>query len=240
MLVSHRKHFIYTKTAKTAGTSVESYFEKYCMPEGEWKETHLSEEYVSDTGIIGYRGSRGKGLTYYNHMSADSIRNLVGQDIWNSYFKFTVIRNPYDKLISWFAMCEQQKQNYDLRTRAKCSLKRLLRRGNPSDRVKGRTDVERFRSWIHLGGTIDDRDKYLVGGKVCVDYFIRFENLQEDVHHVCDRLSIPYIPENIPSFKKGMRSSRLKVRDYFDEGTKRIVEKNYAWEIEHFGYSFPE
>lgn len=35
MLISHRKRFIFTKTAKTAGTSVESYFEQYCMPEGE-------------------------------------------------------------------------------------------------------------------------------------------------------------------------------------------------------------
>ena len=56
MLVSHRYKFIFTKTVKTAGTSIESYFEKYCMPEGEWKESHNREEYVSETGIIGYRG----------------------------------------------------------------------------------------------------------------------------------------------------------------------------------------
>jgi hypothetical protein len=31
MLVSHLKKFIFTKTKKTAGTSVESVFEPYCM-----------------------------------------------------------------------------------------------------------------------------------------------------------------------------------------------------------------
>ncbi len=61
MLVSYRKKFIYTKTAKPAGTSVESFFEQYCMPEGEWEFTHASEEYVSKEGIIGYRGTNAKG-----------------------------------------------------------------------------------------------------------------------------------------------------------------------------------
>ena len=31
MLISHRKKFIFTKTKKTAGTSVESVFETYCI-----------------------------------------------------------------------------------------------------------------------------------------------------------------------------------------------------------------
>ena len=43
MLISHRKQFIYTKTYKTAGTSVEVYFEPYCMQEGEWKEVLNSD-----------------------------------------------------------------------------------------------------------------------------------------------------------------------------------------------------
>jgi len=44
MLVSHRKKFIYTKTAKTAGTSVESYFEPFCLPEGDWKLEHTRDD----------------------------------------------------------------------------------------------------------------------------------------------------------------------------------------------------
>ena len=54
MLISHRKQFIFTKTVKTAGTSVESYFEQFCKPDGEWQESHAHEEYVSKSGIIGY------------------------------------------------------------------------------------------------------------------------------------------------------------------------------------------
>jgi hypothetical protein len=57
MLIGHRKKFIYTKTAKTAGTSIESYFENFCMPENTWKFSNPREEYVSKEGIIGYRGT---------------------------------------------------------------------------------------------------------------------------------------------------------------------------------------
>ena len=56
MLISHRKQFIYTKTAKTAGTSVESYFEKYCMPEGKWQFSHGHRR------LLGYPKARGRAL----------------------------------------------------------------------------------------------------------------------------------------------------------------------------------
>jgi hypothetical protein len=54
MLISHRYRFICTKTVKTAGTSVENFFEEFCMPEGEWTESHGRDEYESPTGIISY------------------------------------------------------------------------------------------------------------------------------------------------------------------------------------------
>ena len=39
MLVSHQKKFIFTKTKKTEGTSVESFFEPYCVLEVTWEQT---------------------------------------------------------------------------------------------------------------------------------------------------------------------------------------------------------
>ncbi len=143
MLISHRKHFIFTKTGKTAGTSVESYFEQYCMPDGEWQESHHGrDQYVSEAGIIGFRGGhiaqRKANPIWYNHMPARAIRNKIGQDIWERYFKFTVVRNPFDKLISGFFMYQDQKRKNPLR----------IDRRNPIHLVTGKTAVERFRCWI--------------------------------------------------------------------------------------------
>jgi hypothetical protein len=240
VLVSHRKQFIFTKTVKTAGTSVESYFEKYCMPEGEWQQMHSREEYVSETGIIGYRGPDASRSTWYNHMPAVEIRSLLGQEVWESYYKFTTIRNPFDKLISGFYMFDKRRQKYSSAQKFAAFAKSLINRGNPIDRAQGDTDVERFRNWIKKGGIFLDRDKYMIDGRQCVDYFIRFEDLQAGIQHVCGQLALPFEPSRLPQFKTGFRTSKRDISDYYDRETARIVQEHYAWELERFGYSLPE
>lgn len=239
MLISHRKRFIFTKTSKTAGTSVESYFEQYCMREGEWQQEHDRDEYVSDAGIIGYRGAASPHTVWFNHMPASRMRELLGPEVWDGYFKFTVIRNPFDKLVSGFHMYEKRRQQYTPWQKAKALVKRMLDIGSPVDRIRGTTDVERFRSWIAKGGAIIDRDKYVIDGEVCVDFFIRFEALQEGIREVCARLDLPYEPARLPEFKKGMRHHRIPVHEYYDAPTEAIVRRLYAFEFERFGYDMP-
>jgi hypothetical protein len=70
VLVSHRKKFIFLKTSKTAGTSVEAFFERHCVDDTQWECKHHRDESVSTAGIVGYRGPKQESAIYYNHMSA--------------------------------------------------------------------------------------------------------------------------------------------------------------------------
>lgn len=231
MLVSHRKRFIYTKTKKTAGTSVELYFEPYCMQEGEWFFSHEREEYVSDAGIVGSRCQGVQGL-WYNHMAAEQIRNQLGADRWNQYFKFCVIRNPFDRLISAFHHAEFRKENAIATT------------GEPSKRwfkkIKGQTPQERFREWVGLGKFVSDRDKYTINGDLCVDYLIRYEDLEGGIRHVCEVLDIPFDAERIPRLKTGIRPPGQTIEAYYDAATIERVAHHYAFEIAAFGYQIPK
>jgi hypothetical protein len=79
----------------------------------------------------------------------------------------------------------------------------------------------------------------VIDGEICVDYFIRFEDLSGGIKHVCNRLDIPFEPEKIPKLKTGVRKSEIPLREYYDAETVRIVRNLYKFELDNFGYDEP-
>ena len=219
MLLSHRYRFIYTKTKKTAGTSVESYFEPFCMAEGEWTARHFREEYVSDSGIIGLRGARpASKCRWWHHMPASLIRKRVGEETWQQYFKFCVVRNPYEKAVSAF---------YFRRGRTL---------GEDSSLATARTE---FEHWLAAKGPPMDKNKYLIQGQFCLDDVVRYESLREGLERICDRLGVAWEPDRLPSFKAGIRPPGITAKDLYTEKSREIVRQAYQFELDYFGYSFP-
>jgi hypothetical protein len=91
MIISHKFKFIFIKTKKTAGTSIEVFLSPLCGPNDVLTQIvnevkpHIARNY-------------GK---FINHSSASEVRESIGP-IWNEYFKFCVERNPWDKTISYY------------------------------------------------------------------------------------------------------------------------------------------
>ncbi len=219
MLVSHRRQFIYTKTVKTGGTSVESYFEPECLPSGQWQPMHFRNETVSAAGIIGYRGPQvPPDCRWWNHMPAASIREQLGERVWSEYFKFCVVRNPFEKAVSAFY---------------------FLGRPEPSEGLDLDRERWRFEEWLAANGPPIDRDKYLIDGEFCLDRVIRHESLTTDLAAVCERLGMPWEPARLPRFKSGVRPPQATVAALYTSRSRTLVEQAYAWELEHFGYEFP-
>lgn len=239
MLISHSHRFIYLKTRKTAGTSVEVYFEKYCLPAGQTSDEHWREAYVGPSGIVGYRGVNPRGQTWFNHMNAVSVREKIPAEQWSSYFKFCVIRDPFDKQVSGFHMAEKNLTTRPLAKRIKAMIKKACGRGEPIDMIIGDTPTERFRSWIKQGGIVEDRGVYTIGEEFCVDHFIRFEKLNEGLREVCQRLDIPFHEDAIPRLKTNFRTVKIPLSEYYDEECVERVRRIYAREIDHFGYEAP-
>jgi hypothetical protein len=92
MIISHKYKFIFIKTLKTAGTSIEVYFSSLCgegdilTPISPPEEGHVPRNHEG----------------FYNHMPAFQIRTKVDKAVWNEYFKFCFDRNPWDKMISQY------------------------------------------------------------------------------------------------------------------------------------------
>ena len=236
MLVSHRKRFIFTKTMKTAGTSVEAYFEPWCMPEGEWQPTHGRDQSVSDAGIIGARGQAVDREGWYSHMHARAIRDKLGRELWDDYFKFTIVRNPFDKLISRFFMVQARKEGKDLKSHIR-SWWAFDDRWLP---LRRRDVITRFRNWVRRGGTINDSPTYLIDGEFCLDHFIRYESLHEGMKEVCEKIGVEYDKAKLPEYKRGWRDRSIPIADFYDNSTRKIVESRFAKELEEFDYQLPE
>lgn len=220
MLVSHRHKLIYTKTIKTGGTSVESYFEPFCMVNGEWSQTHFRDQYVSSSGIIGYRGQTPpQAITWWNHMPATTIRQLLGEEIWSNYFKFCVVRNPYEKVVSAYYFFKKNSNN-------------IIPLENENEPIL-------FEQWLESSGPPVDRDKYLINGQFCLDHIIRHESLPQDMEKLCRRLGLPWEHTRLPSFKSGIRPKNVRLEHLYTEKSKALVRTAYEFELEYFGYSFP-
>ena len=217
MLISHVCRFIYLKTRKTAGTSVELYFEPFCVePKLYTGERHNRPSSVSEWGVVGSRGFVAD--TWYNHMPAARVLALTGEDIWNSYLKFCVVRNPFDKVVSWFWHVVTDRIREEL-VRADFSVVRNI-----------------FEDWVGSGNFPEDRFIYTIGGAPAMDEFIRYEHLKSDLQGLCQRLDIPWQPERLGRYKSEYRRRPERFEEYFTNEAARRVGEAFAWELEYFHY----
>jgi hypothetical protein len=218
MLISHTRKFIYLKTRKTAGTSVEIYFEPFCIdPKLYAGEQHSRAPQVSEWGVVGSRGFAAE--PWYNHMPAARILELTGEDIWNSYLKFCVIRNPFDKVVSWFWHAIGDEIGGGLA-------------GADFAAVRSA-----FEEWTAIGNFPEDRFIYSMDGAPAVDLFIRYEHLADDLRNLCARLAVAWQPERLGRYKSEYRKRPERFEEYYTRDAARRVREAFAWEVDYFGYA---
>ena len=220
MLISHLKKFIYLKTMKTASTSIEGYFEPYCTDEDPWVLNHARQDYESPAGIVGHRGETPVGsctIKWYSHLSAKTIKLGIPNDTWSTYFKFCVIRNPYDRIVSMFYW------------------ERYLQQIPLEDDVPSQ-----FQRWVEQHKSLSDAYIYTLDGELAVDKFIRYEHLQDDLMEVCGILDIPYEPNILSTFKSGCRPLEATCEAIYTKRAKALVRNASLFEIYKLGYEFPK
>lgn len=238
MLVSYNHKFIFFKTKKTASTSIEIYFEKYCSSERDYQPQHYRPSEVSEYGIIGSRGREFQDYAEFrSHDAAAKIRNYLGEGQFKAFFKFTTVRNPFDKMVSGYRYFEQRRLLSSNWPELKSVAKRLLRRAKPIDKIAGRDEITRFRNWVKAGGCVKDYDTHMINGEPCSNYYIRYENIEEDLRVVCEKIGLPYDASELGAYKRGTLATGKSYQDFYDEESYEIVKKLYDWEITKFGYS---
>lgn len=226
MIVSHSRRFIFIKSAKTAGTSLEAALSNFCS--GTDVVTPLGDyEFNRDeTGRWLHRAMNADG--FEQHDWGVTIRDKVGSAVWNEYFKFSIARNPWDRVVSLFTW--KARNDPEFKAGKAAGSDDLA---DPELRL--RQLRRRFAEFVKGAWQTNDRF-YLIDGKCCVDFVIRYETLADHVQEVCRRLGIPAI--DLPRLKSGFKPGQFHYSQYYDEESEAIVAERHSNDIRLFGYRF--
>lgn len=230
MIISHKYRFIFLKTNKTAGTSIEIALSKHCGPDDVITPIPPVDEDIRRA--LGYRGPqhyraswyeygprdlakfvlRGERKSrYFNHIGASRVRRLVGHRVWNGYYKFCVERNPFDRLVSQYYWCHRAEPRPPMSV--------FIASGRPMALKRRGFGV------------------YTINGKVAVDRICRYESLAEDLEQVRKTVGIPE-PLVLPYAKSGHRADKRSYGNILGEEERSWVSRVFSEELRMLGYRF--
>ncbi len=206
-MISHLNRCIFVHIPKTGGTSIENLI---------WTNPRTTSDLCM--GFIGkYHNKYQTGGL--QHLFATHIREEVGNDIFSSYYKFTILRNPWDKAISQFSYMDKREDLRDFigMKKGDCFKKYL-------SLIRNKKHVQ----WESQVNFLRD-----LNGDWLVDYMGKFETFSESVFHILSTIGIRVTA--IPHENKGDRGS---YQNYYDTESMEMIASMYSDDISTFGYSF--
>lgn len=218
MIVSHTYRFIFIKTRKTAGSSLEIALSRFTGDKdvitplrGAGALPPQNQAVPSEMWRVKDRikAAVGRPPRFSQHSPAWFTKRSLPAEVWNTYYKFAIERNSWEIAVSaywWF----RHKHERDL---------------SFSDFVRSR-DLAHYSNW-HLY-TIDDR--------IAVDEVIRYDKLTESLRDLSFRIGLPDVPD-LPREKSGLRPPTPH-QEMYDEESRRRVADVFRREIKTFGWTF--
>jgi hypothetical protein len=232
MIVSHKHRFIFLKTRKTAGTSVEYALRAVCGDRDVITPTNAREEAAfrgrgpQNTALSRDKWSlrefldwklrrkaklRGGDPRYMqSHMTAAHCRRVIGEEVWGSYYRFSVERNPWDRQVSLYY--------WRYRNSHRKSFEEFLREEPPPI----------LPNWL----------SYTINDRVVMHRIIRFEDLEAGYREALKDLGIEYSSAPLASKMKGSTRQEDNYRSLYTQKTTDMVAMWYDKEIRQFNYEF--
>jgi len=183
-----------------------------------------SEEYEQNRAALESKilGS----FTTDQHTPLRAYRKNLHPNFYKNCFKFCVVRNPWERMISYYHW-KKQKQS-----------------GMPNDEFNESAFKLLVQNQPGMETYLVDRKMYLnkaLGVLINpfdmspIDYYLKYENLEEDFAKLITKLGIHHEGANLNRIGK---THRKHYRHYYSEEMAEFVAKRFKNEIEYFGYKF--
>lgn len=215
MIISHGRKYIFVHIPKTGGTALSLALEGRAM-----KDDIL----IGGTPKARQRRDRLKGVQtsgrMWKHSRLCDIYGLVTQAEVEMFFTFTLVRNPWDRMVSYYHWLQDQ----DFVHPAVALAKRLDFSGFIND-----AQTEAAMRAAPYGRYMQDQS----GTERC-DLFIRLEHLQDDIAPLEDHLGFSL--GDIPVVNSSKRDADY--RSYYSDADVDVLADICAKDIRRFGYVF--
>lgn len=165
------------------------------------------------------------------HVTANETKkHYASEKQWNEYFKFTIVRNPFERLVSSYNFVCSKAQPSD--SRDLLLFKHFVFRTGPFKK-KLNPNLTHYRG--NRYHQIKPSVEYIYeNNNLLVDYVGRFENLENEWDFICEKLGTNI---KLPHRNKNNRKDK-HYRDYYNDETKDFVSQTYKKDLEIFGYEF--
>ena len=211
-MISYDKRCIFIHIPKCGGTSIENII--WPRPEDRI-ESNLWMGFISEFHNKYQTG----GL---QHLLARQIRDEVGLGVFESFYKFAIVRNPWDRIVSQFAYMQSRPDLMNfVGMQPKTEFKNYLRL------IKKRQHVQ----WKPQLDFILDDDETLLVDRIC-----RLECLENDLNEIFDVLGVC---RDRDKTTHANRSKRASIDPYYaDQESIEMVREIYSKDIKFLNYSF--
>lgn len=162
------------------------------------------------------------------HYTAQKYRVIYGKRDFDRFFKFTFVRNPWDRLYSSYSYLKGGGWNKDDAAWAKEHLSELK---DFEDFVMNWLSKKRLASHIHLW----PQSKFICDrrGLPIIDYLGYFETINDDFKYIVSRLNL-----HSRDLKHTNQSNRAGYTNVFTKKMRDKVANLYSQDISNFGYDF--
>ncbi|MES1925757.1 sulfotransferase family 2 domain-containing protein [Salinisphaera sp. T31B1] len=161
------------------------------------------------------------------HKTLSHYRHVFEPRILLDYFKFTIVRNPWDRLVSAYSFLRAGGMDDADRNWYAAELSHLPDFEAFVTQWLSRESVWRGVHFYPQSYFVESEDP-----RVALDFIGRFENLADDFAYIAERLGV----EATLALRND--SQRGNYEDYFTPKTRDIVASVYAEDIRRFGYEF--
>ena len=211
LVISKKNKLIFFHIPKNAGTSVSSLLlkdENFYYP---WVILSKILRKFKKTDNFFFDNFQKKIYLFTSHETVRTIERKISSEIYDNFFKFAVVRNPYSRFVS--------RYNY-------MKLTNTLKELNFSEFLK---------KHVKLSLIADQQYKFLLNknGKIGVNKIIKFENINEEMTELSKANNL-----KLSKLRKLNISTTENYKDYYDANTKKIVADFCKEDLEFFNYSF--